>query len=97
MKTFEIYKNYGVLAAEKRNLYTFGAEHPAATCSDKMTVSVPDGWELFENQAGDVMVKTPWGWDYAIGEVLQGNENPCFYALDKSMKGRRAYLEIVEQ
>ena len=30
MQTIEIYKNYGVLAAEKRNVYTFGAEHPHA-------------------------------------------------------------------
>ena len=96
MKTIEIYCNYGVLAAEKRNVYTFGGEHPYATCSDKMTVVVPDGWELCQNEMGRTMVTAPWGWDYDINEVLQGNEKPCFYALDKGMNGRRAYLEVVE-
>ena len=40
MQTLEIYANYGVLTAEKRTVYTYGAEHPYATCSDKMTVVV---------------------------------------------------------
>ena len=97
MKTIEIYCNYGVLAAEKRNVYTFGAEHPHATCSDKMTVAVPDGWEVFQNQMGQTMVTAPWGWNYEINEVLQGNEKPCFYALDKNMNGHRAYLKEVEK
>ena len=96
MNTIEIYCNYGVLAAEKRNVYTFGGEHPRATCSVNMFVVVPVGWELDQNQAGQTMVTAPWGWDYDINEVLQGNEKPCFYALDKGMNGRRAYLEVVE-
>lgn len=95
MKTIEIYCNYGVLAAEKRNIYTFGAPHATATCSDKMTVVVPDGWELYQNQMGQTMVTAPWGWSYEINEVLQGNEKPCFYAMDKDMKGHRAHLEEV--
>lgn len=40
--SIEIYKNYGCLAAEKRNLYTYGAPHATAVCSDKMTVEIPD-------------------------------------------------------
>lgn len=85
MNTIEIYCNYGVLAAEKRNVYTFGAEHPHATCSDKMTVVVPDGWELYQNQMGQTMVTAPWGWDYDINDVLQGDEYPHFRAYDKNM------------
>lgn len=95
MKTIEIYKNYGVLAAEKRNVYTFGAPHATATCSDKITVVVPEGWTIYQNQSGQTMVTAPWGWDYEINEVLHGNEKPCFYALDKNMKGHRVYLEEV--
>ena len=96
MKTIEIYCNYGVLAAEKRNIYTYGAEHPHATCSDKMIVAVPNGWELYQNQAGEVMVTAPWGWNYEINDVLQGNEKPCFFALDENMNGHRAYLKILD-
>ena len=83
MKTIEIYANYGVLAAEKRNVYTFGAEHPHATCSDKMTVVVPDGWEIYQNEVWNTMVMTPTGWNYEINDVL-GNVNgrPAFQVMD---------------
>lgn len=95
MKTIEIYCNYGVLAAEKRNVYTYGAEHPHATCSDKMTVAVPEGWEVYQNQMGQTMVTAPWGWDYEINEVLQGNEYPYFRAYDKDMEMKVFKLEEV--
>lgn len=91
-----IYCNYGVLAAEKRNIYTYGAPHDAATCYDEMTVEIPEEWEAYENNTGDLMVTAPWGWSYSINEVLQGNEKPCFYALDKNMKGHRTYLKIID-
>ena len=97
MKTIEIYCNYGVLAAEKRNVYTFGAAHPHATCSDKMTVVIPEGWEVFQNQMGQTMVTAPWGWDYEINEVLQGNEYPCFRAYDKDMAMKVFRLEEVRK
>ena len=45
----KIYCNYGVLAAEKRKVYTYGMPHPTAACWDEMTVEIPDGWETFEN------------------------------------------------
>lgn len=92
----KIYCNYGVLAAEKRNIYTYGAPHDAAACYDEMTVEIPEEWEPYENNVGDFMVTAPWGWSYSINEVLQGNEKPCFYALDKSMKGHRTYLKIID-
>lgn len=95
METIEIYCNYGVLAAEKRNVYTFGAEHPHATYSDKMTVVVPEGWEVYQNQMGQTMVTAPWGWDYEINEVLQGNEYPYFRAYDKDMEMKVLKLEEV--
>ena len=96
MKTIEIYCNYGVLAEEKRNVYTFGAEHPHATCSDKMTVVVPDGWELYQNQMGRTMVTAPWGWDYDINEVLTDiNGRAAFRALDKNMRHKTACNRII--
>lgn len=98
MHTIEIYKNYGVLAAEKRNIYTFGAEHPDATCSDKMTVVVPDGWELYQNEMGRTMVTAPWGWDYDINEVLTDiNGRAAFRALDKNMSYKTAFLFTPEE
>lgn len=98
MKTIEIYCNYGVLAAEKRNVYTFGAPHATAVCSDKMTVVVPDGWELYQNQMGRIMVTAPWGWDYDINEVLTDIKGrAAFRALDKNMDYNTEYLFTPEE
>ena len=98
MQTIDIYKNYGVLAAEKRNVYTFGAPHATATCSDKMTVVVPDGWELYQNQMGQTMITAPWGWNYDINEVLTDiNGRAAFRALDKNMSYKTAYLFTQEE
>lgn len=38
---FKIYKNYGVLGAEKRVIYTYPVEHPHADASEEITVSLP--------------------------------------------------------
>lgn len=93
MDTIEIYRNYGVLAAEKRNVYTFVAEHPHATCSDKMTVVIPEGWKIHQNQAGQTMITAPWGWEYDINEVLTDiNGRAAFRVMDKSMNYKTAYL-----
>lgn len=97
MKTLEIYKNYGVLGAEKRNVFTFGAEHATAICSDKMTVAVPDGWDVFESASGLTAVTAPWGQNYDIGEILQGNKNPYFCAMDHNMHEHRAELKEITQ
>ena len=98
MKTIEIYCNYGVLAAEKRNVYTFGAEHPHATCSDKMTVVVPEGWELYQNESGQTMVTAPWGWDYDINDVLTDIKGrAAFRAMDKNMSYKTAFLFTPEE
>lgn len=96
MKVFEIYQNYGVLTAEKRSRYTYGAEHPHATCSDRLTVEVPEGWELYETISGDFAVTAPWGWNYEINDVLAGDEYPHFIAVDKDGKERRFMLKIIE-
>lgn len=63
MERIEIYRNYGCLTAEKRSLYTYGAEHATAVCSDKMTVEIPEGWTLSETVSGGMIVTAPWGWD----------------------------------
>ncbi len=96
METIEIYCNYGVLSAEKRNVYTYGAAHPHSTCYDKMTVRVPEKWKLCEGQTGQVMVESPWGWCYDINDVLfDRNGDPVFRALDK--QGRRSTAVLLEE
>lgn len=98
MKALDVYCNYGVLAAEKRNIYTYGGEHPHATCSDKITVFVPDEWELYTGPAGDLMVQAPWGWCYEINDVLSDlNGYAVFKALDSNGHPATAYLYTAEQ
>lgn len=98
MRNFTIYKNYGVLGAEKKSRYTYGAEHPHANTSEEISVSLPqnDVFEICENDRGELFVKSAWGWDYEINEVLEGDKKPCFYALDKSMAVHRVYLTVNE-
>lgn len=93
MKTIEIYQNYGVLGAEKRSVYTFGGEHPHAVCSDRLTVEIPEGWELYETVYGDIAVTSPWGQNYAINDVLSGEKYPYFRAYDKDMNLKVFKLE----
>ena len=40
-EVFLIFKNYGVLGAEKRNVYTYAGSHPQGVCSDEMEVRLP--------------------------------------------------------
>lgn len=91
---FKIYENYGVLGAEKKVKYTYGAEHPHAVVSEEINVTLPQNefFEICENGWGELFVKSSWGWNYEINDVLQGNEKPCFYAVDKNDRGHRIYL-----
>lgn len=92
-QTLEIFCNYGVLNAEKRNVFTYGAEHPHAVCSDRMTVLVPEDWSVWKNDLGQTIVTAPWGWEYEVNEVLSGNEYPHFRAYDKDGKLHQIKLE----
>lgn len=94
MNELHIYENYGVLAAEKRSVYTFGGPHYTATAWDELTVKIPDGWEAFENSFGDTIIKAPWGWCYWANELLTGDKKPEFYAVDNNGKKHHVPLRI---
>lgn len=81
---FKINCNYGVLAAEKRNVYTYGAEEATATCSETLTVELPenDFFKLYETVSGDLAVETADGLHYSINDVLAGNVRPEFMVFD---------------
>lgn len=96
MKTFEIYRNYGCLAAEKSIVYTYGMEAETAVCSDTITVQTPAEWEVYETTNGALNCEAPWGWKYNINELLCGNEYPYFSVIDKNGKNNLIKLEIIE-
>ena len=95
---FEIYKNYGVLGAEKKCVYTFKVPHPYGDHAEKINVNLPENeyFTLTENENG-LYVESAWGWNYDVDEVLQGNVEPCFYALDTGMAGHRVFLNVIEE
>lgn len=98
MQEIKIYKNYGVLGAEKRNVYTYGGEHVRATSSDEMTVLVPEEWEVYVCHTGQLAVKSPWGWNYGINDVLTDvNGHPAFRVLDKNGRPHTTYLYTAEE
>lgn len=95
---FEIYKNYGVLAREKREIYTYGGEHPQATCSDKITVELPENkfFSLYENFMGDLMVETAdgHGW-YNEKEIISDQDILMTEKRSRRTEERRIRLELV--
>ena len=95
---FEIYKNYGALGTEKKYVYTFKVPHPLGDYAEKITVELPanEYFTLADSSTG-LYVKSAWGWNYDVDEVLQGNTKPCFYALDAVMAGHRVYLNVSEE
>lgn len=60
-KTLKIYENYGVLSAEYRSVYTYGNPHATANTWDTLTVQIPDGWDMYENNYGEPIITAPWG------------------------------------
>lgn len=97
MNVFKAYKNYGVLAAEKRIVWTCDRPHFRATCSDEVEVKVPEKWDLWKNVCDETCVTSPEGEKFLIAEILKGNENPCFSYYDKNGKERIVRLECINE
>lgn len=94
-RTLIIYRNYGVLSAEYRNVYTYGNPHATAAAWDTLTVQIPDGWKMYENVFGEPIITAPWGLNYTVNELLAGDKEPEFYAFDKDMKRHHVALKPV--
>lgn len=93
METFRAYKNYGCLAAEKRTVYTAGLPHHTAVTSEEIEIQIPEGWDMGENEIGEVIITSPWGWNYMPNDLLEGNENPYFAGYRKDGNQFRIKLE----
>ena len=94
-RTLKIYENYGALSAEYRSVYTYGNPNPTATTWDTLTVQIPDGWDIYESVSGEPIITAPWGYNYTVNEILAGDKEPEFYAVDKDNKRHHAVLKIV--
>ncbi len=69
-----IYENYGMLAAEKRCIYT--TVETDATVSEPLDVIIPEKFAPAKNAAGEIVV-TLDGCNYLLRDVLCGDEQPC--------------------
>lgn len=96
MDTIKIYENYGCLGAEKRSVYTAENPHATAAAWDEMTVAVPDGWDAWKNDTGEIIVTAPWGWSYSPNEILAGDKEPVFRVVDDHDKQHSVVLKIVD-
>lgn len=74
MKT-TIYANYGVLAAEKRCIYTVKPTDEAKV-SEPVCVEIPESFAPYVGAMDDVVV-TIDGVQYLLQNVLGGNKYPC--------------------
>ena len=72
--TTTIYANYGMLAAEKRCVYTTGKTD--ATASEPIDVVIPEKFTPEKNVADEIVV-TLDGFSYLLRDVLSGDEHPC--------------------
>ncbi|MGN0345915.1 MAG: hypothetical protein ACI4DU_01385 [Lachnospiraceae bacterium] len=82
MDKFDVFRNYGCLTAEKRCVYTVGAQEASAIASDKISVKVPAGWEVFENAFGALVAENGKGDCYMVCDILCGNDSPWFIWTD---------------
>nr|DAT51551.1 MAG TPA: hypothetical protein [Caudoviricetes sp.] len=71
-----IYANYGVLAAEKRCVYTFPCSAETADVSERIDVIIPDKYAPYETETGNIVL-TIGGCKYLLREVLCGDDYPC--------------------
>lgn len=92
----KLYANYGCLSAEKRVVYTYGFPNVTATVSEEIEVEIPEGWEEAQNNIGQTIIVSPWGWTYMVNDVLSGNEHPCFSAINSDGKEVRVKLKVLE-
>ena len=56
---FKIYKNFGVLGAEKKGKYTYGAEHPHADASEEINVTLNTDWKS-KRKEKTMMIESDW-------------------------------------
>lgn len=92
MKT-TIYANYGVLAAEKRCIYT-AKPTDEAKVSEPVCVEIPESFVPYVSASDDVVV-TIDGVQYLLQDVLCGNEYPCIVVPSPYNCGAITHLHVL--
>lgn len=88
----KLYESMGVLAHEKKPVYTVAG--PASDAWEEILVDVPDEVEISENAMGEKLVDID-GQTYLLQEVLGNHgDKPCLKWFD-GQKHRRIMLEVI--
>lgn len=67
------YRNYGVLAHEKRPFYTINGPCSSAVVSEKITIILPEDWKAVKNKIGTILFELPDG-ETLIAQQVVDNE-----------------------
>ena len=70
MTTIKGFANYGVLAHEKQIIFTISEKHPHATVSEEIEITLPEKWEVSENEFGELLIDTPEGNTYIANYII---------------------------
>ena len=82
MNKFKGFANYGVLAHEKETVFTACNAASQAVTSDEIEIMLPDGWEIAENQAEELLICGPAG-DFLANEILRSRgDKPMLHWYD---------------
>lgn len=86
-KTFTGWANYGVLAHERRTIYTAGSPEATATFSEEVVFVVPEKWETAENEAGELLLSPDGETYYMPYQLLSYRDGkPCLRWFDGTQK-----------
>lgn len=89
MTTIKGYANYGVLAHEKRTIFTVSTPDATATVNEEIEITLPDGWEASENNFGETLINTPEGETYIASDIISSwGDNPALSWYDGSNSHR---------
>lgn len=87
----KLYESYGVLAHEKKPVYTIDA--PASEAYNVITVYIPDEFKICNNIYGEKLIEIK-GETYLLSDILTNyGEKPCLWFGEK--RGERIMLEVI--
>lgn len=97
MSRLKAYANYGVLAHEKKTVYTIGAPTETATHNEEVGIILPEGFEVDENVAGGQLITVPGGETYLANEIFySSNGRPELSWYDSGQRVHRVKCQVAE-
>lgn len=79
----KIYANYGVLASEKKAVYSYS--NPITEINDELYIEIPGGFKVYDStNSAEIILSTEDGYDYTVDELLKNvGDAPSFVYVGK--------------